>query len=154
MQKTNEYQRACASLENYGVFASGTLGKSMWPLFREKRDIVIVRKFEVPPKKYDVVLYKRAEKCVLHRIIGRKGSVNLIRGDNTYAIEHIPDSEILGVLMEFDRGNKHYTVNDRGYKIYSVLWNLIYPIRYALFFLSRLPHKVFQKFFYKKRGKI
>ena len=150
MQATNEYRRAYASLENYGVFASGTLGKSMRPLFREGKDVVFVRKCDAPPKKYDVVLYRRAEKCVLHRVIGKDGDINLIRGDNTYVIEHIPDAEILGVLMEFDRGKKHYTVDDHGYKIYSVCWNFIYPLRYALFFLRGLPRKLYHKFFSKK----
>lgn len=145
MQKTNEYQRAHASLEKYGVFASGTLGKSMWPLFREGKDVVFVRKCNTSPKKHDIVLYKRAEKCVLHRVVGRDGDVNLIRGDNTYAIEHIADSEILGFLMEFDRGKKHHTVKDRGYKIYSVVWNFIYPLRYACFFLRGLPKKLYHK---------
>ena len=150
MQATNEYQRACASLESCEVFASGTLGKSMWPLFREGKDIVFIRKNDTPPRKYDVVLYRRAEKCVLHRVIGKDGDINLIRGDNTYVIEHIPDAEILGVLMEFDRGRKHHTVEDRGYKIYSVFWNSIYPFRYVLFFLRGLPRKLYHKFFSKK----
>ena len=150
MQATNEYQRAYASLESYGVFASGTLGKSMWPLFREGKDIVFIRKNDTPPRKYDVVLYRRAEKCVLHRVIGRDGDVYLIRGDNTYATEHIPSVEILGVLMEFDREKKHYTVDDRGYKIYSVCWTFIYPLRYALFFLRSFSSKLYHKFFSKK----
>ncbi len=131
MEQTTEYQRARASLENYGVFASGTLGRSMRPLFREGKDVVIVRRCEHPPKKYDLVLYGRGEKCVLHRVIRKRGTLNLIRGDNTYHIEKIEDSEILGILMEFDRADKHHTVDECGYRIYSRIWTAIYPIRYA-----------------------
>ena len=145
MAETNEYERATAALEAYGVFASGTLGKSMRPLFREGKDVVIVQKSNKPPKKYDVVLYGRAGKCVLHRVIRKKGDLNLIRGDNTYKMEYIKDSNILGILMEFDRGKKHHTVKDRGYKIYSVVWNFIYPLRYACFFLRGLPKKLYHK---------
>ena len=148
MQETTEYARAMASFENYGVFASGTLGRSMRPLFREGRDVVIVQKCTAPPKKYDVVLYERAGKCVLHRVIKKEGDINLIRGDNTYAIERIRDSEIIGILMEFDRGDKHYTVDNRIYKIYSVVWNAIYPIRRFFSYMQAMIFKL-KKFFKK-----
>ncbi len=151
MQETNEYQRASASLEDYGVFASSTLGRSMRPLFREGKDIVIVGKNDEPPKKYDVVLYGRAGQCVLHRVIGKNGDMNIIRGDNTYILEYVRDSEILGILMEFDRGKKHHTVKERGYRIYSVVWNFIYPLRYAVVVLKSLPRRVWRKIFSKKR---
>ncbi len=133
--ETTEYQRATASLAAYGVFASGTLGRSMRPLFREGKDVVIVEKCVRPTKKLDVVLYGRGGKCVLHRVIKKQGEINLIRGDNTYQIERIPDSQIIGILMEFDRGKRHYTVNGFGYKLYSRLWNTIYPLRHAYVFL-------------------
>ena len=148
MQETTEYARAMASFETYGVFASGTLGRSMRPLFREGRDVVIVQKCTAPPKKYDVVLYERAGKCVLHRVIKKEGDINLIRGDNTYAIERIRDSEIIGILMEFDRGDKHYTVDNRIYKIYSVVWNAIYPIRRFFYYMQAMIFKL-KKFFKK-----
>ncbi|MBP3591857.1 MAG: S24/S26 family peptidase [Clostridia bacterium] len=151
MQETNEYQRARASLESYGVFASGTLGRSMRPLFREGKDVVIVCKHDLPPKKYDVVLYERAGKCVLHRVIKKCGDVNIIRGDNTYALEYVNDRDILGILMEFDRGKKHHTVMEHGYKIYSVIWNFIYPLRHAMVILKSLPRRIFRKLFSKKR---
>lgn len=151
MQQTNEFQRASASLDSYGFFASGTLGRSMRPLFREGKDVVFVQKCELPPKKYDVVLYGRAGKCVLHRVIKKNGEMNIIRGDNTYVLEYVKDSDILGVLVEFDRGKKHHTVKERGYRIYSVLWNFIYPIRRIAVFLKTLPRRIWRKFF-KKRG--
>ena len=151
MQQTNEFQRASASLDSYGVFASGTLGRSMRPLFREGKDVVFVQKSEYPPKKYDVVLYGRGGKCVLHRVIKKNGEMNIIRGDNTYVLEYVKDSEILGILMEFDRGKKHHTVKERRYKVYSVIWNFIYPIRRSVVFFKTLPRRIWRKFF-KKRG--
>ena len=151
MSETNEYQRAARSLESYGVFASGTLGRSMRPLLREGKDVVIVRKNDAPPKKYDVVLYGRAGKCVLHRVIRKKGDMNLIRGDNTYTLEFVKDSEILGILMEFDRGKKHHTTNDFFYKLYSIVWTFIYPLRCALVSLRALLVRIFFKFFPKKK---
>ncbi len=151
MEQTTEYQRARASLDAHGVFASSTLGRSMRPLFREGKDIVIVKKCEQSPKKYDVVLYGRGEKCVLHRVIKKQGSLNLIRGDNTYHIERIEDSEILGILMEFDRGGKHHTVEQIGYKAYSRIWNLIYPLRHAFVFIRSACIRAVRKIFPKRR---
>lgn len=151
MQETNEYQRAHASLESYGVFASGTLGRSMRPLFREGKDVVIVRKHDSPPKKYDVVLYGRAGKCVLHRVIKKNGDINIIRGDNTYSLEYVNDRDILGILMEFDRGKKHHTVTECGYKIYSVIWTFIYPLRHVIVVIKNLPRRIWRKMFSKKR---
>ena len=149
--ETNEYQRACESLDTYGVFASGTLGRSMRPLFREGKDVVIVRKNIAPPKKYDVVLYGRAGKCVLHRVIRKKGDENLIRGDNTYALEHVKDSDILGVLMEFDRGGKHHTVDAFSYKFYSVVWTNIYPLRRFFVCCCSLAGRMRRVIFPKKK---
>ena len=151
MEGKNEYQRARASLEAYGVFASGTLGTSMRPLFREGKDVVIVCKNHMPPRKYDVVLYGRSGKCVLHRVIRKKGDLNLIRGDNTYKTEYVKDSEILGILMEFDRGKKHHIVDARWYKCYSMIWTAIYPIRYFFVALRSFAAKAFRKIFPKKK---
>ena len=151
MQHSNEYQRAVEALESYGVFASGTLGRSMRPLLREGRDVVFVKKTTAPPKKYDVVLYGRGTKCVLHRVIGREGDLCLIRGDNTYTLERIPDAQILGILMEFDRGGKHHTVDERAYRIYSVLWTAVYPLRWSFFRLKSIVTRLFRKLFPKKR---
>ncbi len=152
MSETNEYQRAAYSLDTYGVFASGTLGRSMRPLFREGKDVVIVRKSDVPPQKYDVVLYGRAGKCVLHRVVQKNGDMNLIRGDNTYILERVHDSEILGILMEFDRGKKHYTVEAGWYRFYSVIWTMIYPLRRLLVFMRTIFARIFRKIFPKKKG--
>ena len=151
MEEINEYQRATASLDAYGVFASGTIGRSMRPLFREGKDVVIVRKCERAPKKYDVVLYGRAGKCILHRVVGKRDGLNLIRGDNTYCMEYIADSQILGILMEFDRGGKHHTVEERFYKLYSVVWTTIYPLRYFCVSARSFAASVLRKIFPKKK---
>ena len=151
MNEANEYGRAVHSLDAYGVFASGTRGRSMRPLFREGKDVVIVRKTDLPPKKYDVVLYGRAGKCVLHRVVQKDGDMNLIRGDNTYMLERVHDSEILGILMEFDRGGKHHTVKERRYQFYSVVWTAIYPLRRLVVAARSLFARAYRKIFPKKK---
>ena len=106
-----------------------TRGVSMEPMLRQNRDLVVI---EVPAsrlKKYDVALYKRGTSYVLHRVIGVKDDHYLIRGDNTYALETVPDSAVLGVLTAFQRKGNKYSGTDRGYRCYVRFWNAIYPLR-------------------------
>ena len=126
-------------LEREGVFASVTVGTSMRPLFKTRRDMVILKKPLTPPKKYDVVLYKIGEKYVLHRIIAVKKAENMyvIRGDNTYKKEFVPKDKIIAVLDAFNRGGVRHNVTDFSYRLYSAVWNFLYPLR-------RIAYPVFQ----------
>ena len=114
-----------------------TKGTSMEPMLRQDRDLVII---EVPSfrlRKYDVALYKRDEKYVLHRVIGVKDDHYRIRGDNTYATERVPFGAVIGVLTAFNRKGKMHRVSERGYRFYARFWNAIYPLRLARFRVRR-----------------
>lgn len=104
-------------------------GVSMRPMLRQNRDLVVI----VPPegrlKKYDVALYRRGKAYVLHRVIQVKEHGYLIRGDNTYAFEDVPDEAVLGVLTDFTRKGKPYSVNNSAYQRYARFWHAVYPIR-------------------------
>ena len=121
-----------------GVIASVTVGISMRPLFKTRRDMVVIRAADGVLSKYDVALYKVGSRFVFHRVIGVDTSRGLyrIRGDNTYKIEIVPFDSVIGVLESFNRKGKRVSVCDRGYRFYSRFWNAIYPIRYAV----RLPY--------------
>lgn len=108
-----------------------TRGVSMEPMLRQNRDLVVIQVPDSRLKKYDVALYKRGSSYVLHRVIAVKDDGYLIRGDNTYLIENVPESAVIGVLTDFDRKGKSYSVNDFGYRLYSRFWNGIYPLRSA-----------------------
>ena len=56
-------------LKKTGYHASTTVGYSMYPLLRDRRDNIVVRPCNGRLKKYDVPLYKRGDEYVLHRII-------------------------------------------------------------------------------------
>ena len=116
-------------LEQDGRLVYRTRGVSMEPMLRQNRDLVVI---EVPAarlKKYDVALYRRGTSYVLHRVIGVKSDQYLSRGDNTYALEMVPDGAVLGVLTAFQRKGKKYSVTDRSYRCYVRFWNAIYPLR-------------------------
>ncbi|MBR3680402.1 MAG: S24/S26 family peptidase [Clostridia bacterium] len=139
-------------LERHGYCASTTRGRSMEPLFRTGRDMVVIKKASGECKKYDVVLYRYPSgKYVLHRIIRVRENEYIIRGDNTYVKEHIPKEKILGVLERFNRKGKSHTVEEKSFKIYSRLWNFIYPVRFVFYLFYRCAAKAYRLLFKKKR---
>lgn len=136
-------------LEEKGFFVTTTSGVSMKPLFSDRRDRIVVKPIAERLKKYDVPLYRRGEKLVLHRVIKVKEDHYIIRGDNCVEREFVKDKQIVGVLSEFYRKGKHHTVNDFSYRLYSRLWVFISP---AIIFckkvksvLSRIYHKIIKK---------
>lgn len=137
-------------LRDEGVYIAKTSGFSMRPLFKTHRDAVMI----VPPqrelRKYDIVLYTYdGKKYVLHRIVGFKGDVCLIRGDNTFVLERIPKDRILGVVASFNRKGVRYDMTELSYRFYSVFWTFIYPLRYLLYqtrrVLSKIKHAIFKR---------
>lgn len=140
-------------LRENGVYVSVTKGASMQPLFRTNRDVIVLRAPETEPKKYDVALYRSyAGKYILHRIIKVKKNEYIIRGDNTFVLEHVSKDRILAVLTEFTRKGKKHSVNDLSYKIYSRIWNFIYPVRLLYVKARRFAGKIYHRIFKRKQG--
>ena len=54
----------------------------------------------------------------------------LIRGDNTFSLETVPDSAVLGVLTGFQRNGREHAAEDRGYRLYARVWTALYPLRF------------------------
>ena len=125
-------------LRNNGYYASTTKGVSMEPLFRTRRDVVVLKATDGELKKYDVALYKANGNYVLHRIVCIDKDCYLIRGDNTYSLERVPKSDVLAVLVEFVRAGKKHSCTERGYRLYSVIWTKGYHLRVFLRFLKRV----------------
>ena len=139
-----------SELAKYGTYASVTRGPSMRPLFRTHRDMVVIKRIERPLRKYDVVLYTGAHnKYTMHRIIGIKNGVYVIRGDNTYSKEYVVPERIIGILSEFNRKGKKGSVDSFSFKLYSRVWNFIYPIRFVFYKIKRLLSKIKRAIFKK-----
>ena len=110
------------------------VGVSMWPMLRNRHDVMMVVPAEGELHLYDVALYRRGEKYVLHRVVGyygkgpKKGYV--ICGDNCVMLEYIPREDVLGVLRGFYRDGRHIDCEtSRGYHAYSKLWVALFPAR-------------------------
>lgn len=140
-----------SELATGGVYASVTKGTSMRPLFKTNRDMIILKRPTGELKKYDVALYRiRSGKYVLHRVVGVRDDVYLIRGDNTYVLERVPKNDVIGVLTAFNRKGKKYTTESASYRMYSRVWNFVYPIRYLVFKLFGLAYRVYKRLFKRK----
>lgn len=133
-------------LREEGLFVSTTVGVSMFPMLRNRRDTIIVMPYEGRLKKYDVPLYKRGSDYILHRIIEVRPDSYVICGDNCIQKEYgITDEQILGVLTGFYRGSKQINMDGFGYKLYVHVWCRLYPIRKVFGRMRRVVAKVWHK---------
>lgn len=115
-------------LEKEGYYISTSVGNSMLPFLRERKDTIVIQK-RAQYKKFDVVLYKRKGNYVLHRIIKVLPETFHIRGDNCYYDEYVKHNEIIGVMVECYRGEKKVNLNSIFYKLYVCIRVYSYPIR-------------------------
>ena len=121
-------------LATEGFYLGPPVGISMWPMLRNRHDVMMVVPAVRELRRYDVALYRRGEKYVLHRVVGHyengseKGYV--ICGDNCVTLEYIPCENVLGVLSGFYRdGHRIDCKTSRGYHAYSKLWVALFPVR-------------------------
>lgn len=132
-------------LEQKGWLVYKTRGISMLPMLHENQDLVMIKPLKGRLKKYDVALYKRGEAYVLHRVIGVRRDGYNIRGDNTYAVEKVPEEAVIGVLTSFIREGKEYKVTDIRYLLYERIWNTIYPLRVMYRYCFNFARKIAEK---------
>lgn len=132
-------------LERHGVLVYTNVGTSMMPLLRQGRDLMEIRKKGTERcKKYDVVLYKRNGRYILHRILKVRAKDYVIAGDNNYFLEYgITDEDILGVLTGVVRDEKRIDVEtDRLYRLYVHIWCDVYPVRMAILYGKSLFYRI------------
>lgn len=138
-------------LSENGSYASVTKGVSMRPLFRTRRDMVILTPVSRPLKKYDIVLYRgRDGEYILHRIIKVKKDIFIIRGDNTYSKEYVPKDKVIALLTAYNRKGKSSSPDSFSFKLYSRAWNYIYPLRYLYVKSRAVAYRAYRKLFKKK----
>ena len=124
-------------LKKDGKLVYKTKGVSMNPMLYQNRDLVVIVPVQGRLKELDVALYRRGRSYVLHRVIAvNDDGTYLIRGDNTYSDEIVPDSAVLGVLTEFVRDGKQYKVTDEEYLRYVRARVKSYPMR-RLYVISK-----------------
>ena len=139
METTNEKLKIEDVLKEKGVYMGPTVGVSMLPMLKTRRDTIVVKPKTERLKRLDVALYKRGEDYILHRVLESVDGGYIIRGDNCYADENVPEDAVIGVLTEFFHKDKHILCTDEKY------------IRYVE---KRLKTYKFRRFFVRIKRKI
>lgn len=151
MEKNNEKFTIEEVLEKTGVYVGPTVGISMLPMLKNRRDSVIVVKKTERLKPLDVALYKRGNDYVLHRVLEVKEWGYIIRGDNCYSNENIPEDTVIGVLTEFYRKDKHVLCTNEKYLRYAKRRIATYPLRRAFFVIKQKLYGLARKIIKKKK---
>lgn len=118
MENCAEKQTIEEVLAKNGVYVGPTVGISMLPMLKTRRDTVVIKPKTERLKRLDVALYKRGDAYVLHRVLKPIESGYIIRGDNCYSDENVPEECVIGVLTEFFRKGKHFDCTDEKYLRY------------------------------------
>lgn len=106
-------------------------GISMLPMLRQGIDSVVLSPLPEKLRKYDLPLYRRDNgKYVLHRIV-EAGETYTCIGDNQFQLETgLRHDQMIAVVSAFTRGDREYTVDHPGYKLYCRIWHHSRPFRH------------------------
>lgn len=141
-------------IEEEGKYVGPTVGVSMLPMLKSGRDSVVIVKKEARLKPLDVALYKRGDKYVLHRVISLIDGGYIIRGDNCYSDEKIPENAVFGVLSEYFRENeridcatneKYLRYAKKRVKNYRLRRFFVVPYLRCRNLAARVYHKIFKR---------
>lgn len=137
------YQGIEEALEQEGVYVSTTIGYSMWPMLRNRRDTIIVEPVDEEAGRLDTVLYQtKPDSYVLHRIIGEDGEQWIICGDNNTQKEWVDKKSIIGKLTAFYRGERYITVTGLWYRCYAHVWCDTVVVKSLVKLIMRYGHAV------------
>ena len=104
---------------------STTVGDSMEPMLRNRKDTIIIEPVHGRLKRYDLPLYRRPDgKYVLHRILHVKKNGYVICGDNRWWKENVPD---------------------RKYRLYVHLWCDFFWIRVLILRVKHILQRIKKK---------
>lgn len=98
-------------------------GKSMRPFLKEGRDTIQLVKPDGQFKKGDIVVYRRNEKYLLHRIVAVGTETVSIAGDDEFQPDTGVDRDrIVAVVSKIRRDGKIIDKNDIIWKFYSKIY--------------------------------
>ena len=121
-------------------------GVSMLPMLRQGKDSVELSPLPQKLEKYDLPVYRRKSgQYVMHRVVGVKDDHYICLGDNTEAFEKIYQSQMIGVVSAFKRGDKRVEVTSRAYRVYCRVWRLTRPLRVLYKGTKRLAKRILKR---------
>lgn len=134
-------------LSQGGEFELHPYGKSMLPAIREGRDTVFLSAPTEPPKRDDLLLYKRQNGTfVLHRVVRVEADGSLsMRGDNQYFLERgIQKDQVVAVVKRYFRGEREIRVDSFRARAYCARRRASFPFRRVLRGVWRRLRRLFQ----------
>ncbi|MDE6834872.1 MAG: S24/S26 family peptidase [Ruminococcus sp.] len=106
-------------LNRTGRILRTTVGVSMEPMLKNRKNIVILVKAENLLKKYDVALYKRPNgQYVLHRVLKVREKDYIICGDNCWKKEVVPHEWVLAYMSGFYKNGRLIYPDNEKYQKY------------------------------------
>ena len=138
-------------IQREGKYVGPTVGVSMLPMLKQRRDTIVVCAKTEKLKPLDVALYHRGDAYVLHRVLRQTPTGYIIRGDNCYSDEIIPEEDVFGVLTEFYRKDKHVLCTNEKYLRYAKRRIATYPVRRVFFVIKQKLYGLARKIIKKKK---
>ena len=128
-------------LKQRGVLVYTNKGKSMFPLIKEGKDVLVITSQTQTIALFDIILTKRPSgRYILHRIVRKnKDGTFDIAGDNSYKCDRgIKHTEIIGKLTTIIRDDKKNELNSLFYKMYVFVWCRFFFIRKPVLHLKNI----------------
>lgn len=126
-------------MQSGGVARLVVTGDSMYPTFRNRKDVVYLSPVLRELKKKDLILYKRESgQYVLHRIVSRpKNGEFVCCGDNQWEKEPVSARQVIALVTGFRRKGKEQTPRSIRYRIWVAVWVGLFPLRRPLLKVRR-----------------
>ena len=111
-------------LSTGGEFRLYPHGTSMLPLLRQGIDSVALRSLDRPPRKFDILFYKRQDgSYVLHRVKDVTPEGLILWGDNHTMLEYgVENDQIIGYAARIFRDDHELDCSSLLYRVYLWLW--------------------------------
>lgn len=120
-----------------GFYIATPIGNSMWPMLRSRVDTVKLVFPNKKLKKGNIILYKKNNQYILHRIIKVCANEYVLCGDGNWQKEyHITNHDIIAVGNGFYRKDKYISCNNIIYRIYVIVWMTTRPLRKLFHYLT------------------
>lgn len=121
-------------LQKTGEYVTQVRGVSMFPMLRYRKDPVLIHPVTGELRPYDVAVYAKTDRYVVHRVLEVRDCLYVIRGDNCIGKEYVPKGDVRGVVVGFWRFGRYIPVENTLCRMYAHVWVAINP-------LVRLVHR-------------
>ena len=124
-------------LQDCGVLYFTTVGDSMAPLLKTRRNTVVLRTPKKEVKRGDVILFHRPEGAyVLHRVIRITDEGYETRGDNRrHSDLFVPKDCLLAVMDGYYKKKKFISPTRFSYRLYVRVWGMPNPLKTLCLFI-------------------